>query len=57
LPNVATSVMERAAEQRVRKLMGQQEKLIEEWGAAVKGDVETESAPPQPVAHAKKKAG
>ncbi len=57
LPNVATTVMERAAEQRVRKLMGQQEKLIEEWGAAVKGDVETGDSLPQPAAHAKKKAG
>jgi hypothetical protein len=50
-------VIERAAEQRVRELIDQQEKLIEEWAAAAKGDIETGASPPQPVAQAKKKAG
>lgn len=57
LPNAATSVMERTAEQRVRKLRGQQEKMAAEWGAAVKGEVEPQGSSQKLRAVAKKKAG
>jgi hypothetical protein len=40
LPNAAISVMERAAEHRVRQLKAQQRELISEWGNAVQGVTE-----------------
>lgn len=40
LPNAAISVMERAAQQRVRQLKAQQRELIAEWGGGVQGETE-----------------
>lgn len=50
LPNAAISVMERAAEQRVRKLKAQQRELISEWGGGVRGETEPKGSSPGPGA-------
>ena len=57
LPNVAISVMERAAVQRVRKLKAQQKTLIAEWGSGVHGVTEPKGSSAPPVADRTKKAG
>lgn len=48
LPNVAISVMERAAQQRVHKLKAQQRELISEWGGGVQGATEPKGSSTQP---------
>lgn len=48
LPNAAISVMERAAEQRVRKLKAQQRELISEWGGGVQGETQPKWSSPGP---------
>lgn len=53
LPGAAISVMERAAEQRVRKLKVQQNELVAEWGAAVQGDAAPKASSPAPGPGAK----
>ncbi len=49
LPNAAISVMEGAAEQRVRKLRAQQRELISEWGNAVQGVTEPKGSSSAPA--------
>ena len=49
LPNAAISVMERAAEQRVRQLKAQQRELISEWGSAVHGVTEPKESSSAPA--------
>jgi hypothetical protein len=44
LPGAAISVAERAAEQKVEKLLAQQKGLIAEWGEDVKGRAKPEAA-------------